>query len=584
MKNSAKTKPTQGELRRILAYVRPHRTYLLLGLLLALVQISLSLYAPVLTGLGVDLMIGKGRVDFDALWPILIRLAAVILLAAGAQWLMNFCINRVAFRTIRDIRVCALEKLEVVPLSLIDSHSQGDLLSRVVTDVEQISDGLIMGFTQLFTGVVTILGTLGFMLSISPLIALIVVFVTPLSLFVARFVARRTHAMFTLQSETRGELTALVDEMVGNQKLVKAFSYEDRAAARFDDINGRLRTASIRAIFFSSLTNPSTRFVNGVVYAFVGVFGALSAIAGRISVGQLACFLTYANQYTKPFNEISGVITELQNAFACARRTFELIDAEPEVSDEGLPELTASDGSVRFDHVFFAYNPETQKLIEDLNLDVPAGAKIAIVGPTGCGKTTLINLLMRFYDVNRGDIRLSGQPITGITRASLRAQYGMVLQETWLRAGTVRENIAYGRPDATDEEIAAAARAAYADGFIRRLPQGYDTYLSEDGGSLSAGQKQLLCIARVMLRLPPVLILDEATSSIDTRTELHIQQAFDKLTAGRTSFVVAHRLSTIQGADRILVMNAGRIIEQGRHEELLAKGGFYANLYNSQFA
>ena len=441
-----------------------------------------------------------------------------------------------------------------------------------------------MGFTQLFTGVVTILGTLGFMLSISPLIALIVVFVTPLSLFVARFVARRTHAMFTLQSETRGELTALVDEMVGNQKLVKAFSYEDRAAARFDDINGRLRTASIRAIFFSSLTNPSTRFVNGVVYAFVGVFGALSAIAGRISVGQLACFLTYANQYTKPFNEISGVITELQNAFACARRTFELIDAEPEVSDEGLPELTASDGSVRFDHVFFAYNPETQKLIEDLNLDVPAGAKIAIVGPTGCGKTTLINLLMRFYDVNRGDIRLSGQPITGITRASLRAQYGMVLQETWLRAGTVRENIAYGRPDATDEEIAAAARAAYADGFIRRLPQGYDTYLSEDGGSLSAGQKQLLCIARVMLRLPPVLILDEATSSIDTRTELHIQQAFDKLTAGRTSFVVAHRLSTIQGADRILVMNAGRIIEQGRHEELLAKGGFYANLYNSQFA
>ena len=584
MKNSAKTKPTQGELRRILAYVRPHRTYLLLGLLLALVQISLSLYAPVLTGRGVDLMIGKGRVDFDALWPILIRLAAVILLAAGAQWLMNLCINRVAFRTIRDIRVCALEKLEVVPLSLIDSHSQGDLLSRVVTDVEQISDGLIMGFTQLFTGVVTILGTLGFMLSISPLIALIVVFVTPLSLFVARFVARRTHAMFTLQSETRGELTALVDEMVGNQKLVKAFSYEDRAAARFDDINGRLRTASIRAIFFSSLTNPSTRFVNGVVYAFVGVFGALSAIAGRISVGQLACFLTYANQYTKPFNEISGVITELQNAFACARRTFELIDAEPEVSDEGLPELTASDGSVRFDHVFFAYNPETQKLIEDLNLDVPACAKIAIVGPTGCGKTTLINLLMRFYDVNRGDIRLSGQPITGITRASLRAQYGMVLQETWLRAGTVRENIAYGRPDATDEEIAAAARAAYADGFIRRLPQGYDTYLSEDGGSLSAGQKQLLCIARVMLRLPPVLILDEATSSIDTRTELHIQQAFDKLTAGRTSFVVAHRLSTIQGADRILVMNAGRIIEQGRHEELLAKGGFYANLYNSQFA
>ena len=584
MKKGAKTKPAQGELRRILAYVRPHRTYLLLGLLLALIQISLSLYAPVLTGRGVDLMLGRGRVDFDALWPILIRLAAVILLAAGAQWLMNLCINRVAFRTIRDIRVCALEKLEVVPLSLIDSHSQGDLLSRVVTDVEQISDGLIMGFTQLFTGIVTILGTLGFMLSISPLIALIVVLVTPLSLFVARFVARRTHAMFTLQSETRGELTALVDEMVGNQKLVKAFSYENRAAARFDDINGRLRTASIRAIFFSSLTNPSTRFVNGVVYAFVGVFGALSAIAGNISVGQLACFLTYANQYTKPFNEISGVITELQNAFACARRTFELIDAEPEVSDEGLPELTASDGSVRFDHVFFSYNPETQKLIEDLNLDVPAGAKIAIVGPTGCGKTTLINLLMRFYDVNRGSIRLSGQPVTGITRASLRAQYGMVLQETWLRAGTVRENIAYGRPEATDEEIAAAARAAYADGFIRRLPQGYDTYLSEDGGSLSAGQKQLLCIARVMLRLPPVLILDEATSSIDTRTELHIQQAFDKLTAGRTSFVVAHRLSTIQGADRILVMNAGRIIEQGRHEELLAKGGFYANLYNSQFA
>ncbi len=573
-----------GELRRILSFVRPHRASLLLGLLLALVYIALSLYAPVLTGRGVDLMLGPGRVDFDALMPILIRLAAVIVTAALAQWLMNLCINRVAFRTVRDIRIRALESLISVPLRLIDSHSQGDLLSRVVTDVEQISDGLILGFTQLFTGVVTILGTLGFMLSISPLIALIVVIVTPLSLFVARFVASRTHDMFARQSETRGELTALVDEMVGNQKVVRTFAYEDRAQTRFDEINGRLRTASIRAIFFSSLTNPSTRFVNSVVYAFVGVFGALSAIAGTISVGQLSCFLTYANQYTKPFNEISGVITELQNAIACARRTFAILDAEPETPDTGLPALTVSDGTVCFDHVFFSYDPEKKRLIEDLNLDVPAGAKIAIVGPTGCGKTTLMNLLMRFYDVNSGEIRLSGHPIDSITRASLRAQYGMVLQETWLKAGTVRENIAYGKPDATEEEIVAAAKAAYADGFIRRLPQGYDTVLAEDGGSLSAGQKQLLCIARVMLCLPPILILDEATSSIDTRTEMHIQHAFDRMTAGRTSFVVAHRLSTIREADRILAMKDGQIVEQGRHEELLAKGGFYADLYNSQFA
>ncbi len=573
-----------GELRRILSFVRPHRASLLLGLLLALVYIALSLYAPVLTGRGVDLMLGPGRVDFDALMPILLRLAVVIVTAALAQWLMNLCINRVAFRTVRDIRIRALESLISVPLRLIDSHSQGDLLSRVVTDVEQISDGLILGFTQLFTGVVTILGTLGFMLSISPLIALIVVIVTPLSLFVARFVASRTHDMFARQSETRGELTALVDEMVGNQKVVRTFAYEDRAQTRFDEVNGRLRTASIRAIFFSSLTNPSTRFVNSVVYAFVGVFGALSAISGTISVGQLSCFLTYANQYTKPFNEISGVITELQNAIACARRTFAILDAEPETPDTGLPALTASDGTVRFDHVFFSYDPEKKRLIEDLNLDVPAGAKIAIVGPTGCGKTTLMNLLMRFYDVNSGEIRLSGHPIDSITRASLRAQYGMVLQETWLKAGTVRENIAYGKPDATEEEIIAAAKAAYADGFIRRLPQGYDTVLSEDGGSLSAGQKQLLCIARVMLCLPPILILDEATSSIDTRTEMHIQHAFDRMTAGRTSFVVAHRLSTIREADRILAMKDGHIVEQGRHEELLAKGGFYADLYNSQFA
>lgn len=573
-----------GELRRILSFVRPHRASLLLGLLLALVYIALSLYAPVLTGRGVDLMLGPGHVDFDALMPILLRLAVVIVTAALAQWLMNLCINRVAFRTVRDIRIRALESLISVPLRLIDSHSQGDLLSRVVTDVEQISDGLILGFTQLFTGVVTILGTLGFMLSISPLIALIVVIVTPLSLFVARFVASRTHDMFARQSETRGELTALVDEMVGNQKVVRTFAYEDRAQTRFDEINGRLRTASIRAIFFSSLTNPSTRFVNSVVYAFVGVFGALSAISGTISVGQLSCFLTYANQYTKPFNEISGVITELQNAMACARRTFAILDAEPETPDTDLPTLTASDGTVRFDHVFFSYDPEKKRLIEDLNLDVPAGAKIAIVGPTGCGKTTLMNLLMRFYDVNSGEIRLSGHPIDSITRASLRAQYGMVLQETWLKAGTVRENIAYGKPDATEEEIVAAAKAAYADGFIRRLPQGYDTVLSEDGGSLSAGQKQLLCIARVMLCLPPILILDEATSSIDTRTEMHIQHAFDRMTAGRTSFVVAHRLSTIREADRILAMKDGHIVEQGRHEELLAKGGFYADLYNSQFA
>ena len=573
-----------GELRRILAFVRPHRLFLILGLLLALVHIALSLYAPVLTGDGIDLMLGAGRVDFTSLWPVLVRLAVVIALAAVAQWLMNLCINRVAFRTVRDIRVRALEQLESVPLKTIDAHSQGDLLSRVVTDVEQISDGLIMGFTQLFTGVVTIAGTLGFMLSINPLITLIVVFVTPLSLFVAKFVARKTHAMFTLQSETRGELTAVVDEMVGNQKLVKAFSYEARAEATFGEINERLRTCSVRAIFFSSLTNPSTRFVNGVVYAAVGVVGAFSAISGRISVGQLSCFLSYANQYTKPFNEISGVVTERLGARASARRTFEIIDAEPEVSDSGLPALTDSDGSVSFEHVYFSYDPEKLRLIEDLNLSVSPGAKIAIVGPTGCGKTTLINLLMRFYDVDSGCIRLSGHAVTEITRASLRAQYGMVLQETWLRAGTVRENIAYGRPDATDEEIVAAAKAAFAHSFIKRLPQGYDTYLSEDGGSLSAGEKQLLCIARVMLRLPPILILDEATSSIDTRTEIHIQRAFDKMTEGRTSFVVAHRLSTIRNADRILVMNAGRIVEQGRHDELLANGGFYAQLYNSQFA
>ena len=576
-------------IRRILSYTRPCRKELLGMLLFALIGTGLSLFVPILIGKAVDCVVAVHEVDFPQLWKIIIVLALTIAVSALFQWLMSLCTNRLAAHTIRDLRCDLFSHLQRVPLRYIDGQARGDLIGRAVSDMEIISDGFLQAFTQFVTGIFTILGTLIFMLTINVRITILVVILTPISLLVAAKITQMSRSSYLKSSDARGALGGLVEEMIGSQKVVKAFTYEKRAEERFDAYNTELQQTGAKATFFGSITNPVTRFVNALIYAAVGVCGALAAtgnvpLIGVITVGQLASFLTYANQYTKPFNEISGVITELQNAFACARRTFELIDAEPEVSDEGLPELTASDGSVRFDHVFFAYNPETQKLIEDLNLDVPAGAKIAIVGPTGCGKTTLINLLMRFYDVNRGDIRLSGQPITGITRASLRAQYGMVLQETWLRAGTVRENIAYGRPDATDEEIAAAARAAYADGFIRRLPQGYDTYLSEDGGSLSAGQKQLLCIARVMLRLPPVLILDEATSSIDTRTELHIQQAFDKLTAGRTSFVVAHRLSTIQGADRILVMNAGRIIEQGRHEELLAKGGFYANLYNSQFA
>lgn len=570
-------------LKRLLSFTRPYLSHLALALFFAVVGVSMTLYAPVLTGRAIDLVAGKGAVDFQALKKILEALAGVVATAALSQWLMGLCTNKITYLTVRDIRVKAFDRLQKVPLRFVDTMPHGDILSRVAVDAEQVADGLLMGFTQLFTGIVTIFGTIGFMAVINVKITLLVVFVTPLSLFVANFIAKRTFKFFKVQSETRGEMTALINETVGNLKLVKAFGYEEKSREKFEEINARLQNCGVKALFFSSITNPCTRFVNGVVYTLVGIVGALSAVAGVLSVGQLSCFLSYANQYTKPFNEISGVIAELQSALASAKRLFEIIDATPETPDaEDAVILRRTDGTVDLEHVYFSYVPEI-KLIEDLSLNVKAGQKIAIVGKTGCGKTTLINLLMRFYDVNAGSISVSKTNVEEMTRDSLRAQFGMVLQETWLKSGTVRENIAYGKPDASDYEIVSAAVAAHADGFIKRLPDGYDTVIGEDGGSLSQGQKQLLCIARAMLSLPSMLILDEATSSIDTRTEIYVQKAFDEMMKGRTSFVVAHRLSTIRRADLILVMDSGRIVERGTHAELLEKGGFYANLHNSQF-
>ena len=574
----------KSTLRKVLRYIRRYWGYLGASIILAAVTVALTLYLPILIGQAVDRIVGKGAVDFAGIFVILRKMADIIGLTAVAQWVMNACNNKITYNVIRDIRTEAFEKIEKLPLKYLDAHSYGEIVSRVIADVDQFADGLLMGFTQFFTGIVTIFGTLIFMLTISVRITVAVVVITPVSLFVASFIAKKTFSMFKLQSETRGEQTAFIEEMVGNQKVVQAFSHEDEALEKFDEINERLQKYSLRAIFFSSITNPSTRFVNSLVYATVGVVGAFTAIAGGISVGQLSSLLSYANQYTKPFNEISGVITELQNALACAGRVIELIEEDAEVPDaEDAVDLEHANGKVELSHVYFSYVPE-QKLIEDFNLSVKPGQRVAIVGPTGCGKTTLINLLMRFYDVNSGTIKVSDIPLQQLTRKSLRDNYGMVLQETWLRSGSIRDNIAMGKPDATDEEIIAAAKASHAHGFIKRLPEGYDTVIAEDGGNLSQGQKQLLCIARVMLCLPPMLILDEATSSIDTRTEIKIQNAFAKMMQGRTSFIVAHRLSTIREADIILVMKDGSIIEQGNHEELLEKNGFYAKLYNSQFA
>ena len=574
----------KSTLRKVLRYIRRYWGYLGASIILAAVTVALTLYLPILIGQAVDRIVGKGAVDFAGIFVILRKMAVIIGLTAVAQWMMNACNNKITYNVIRDIRTKAFDKIEKLPLKYLDAHSYGEIVSRVIADVDQFADGLLMGFTQFFTGIVTIFGTLIFMLTISVRITVAVVVITPVSLFVASFIAKKTFSMFKLQSETRGEQTAFIEEMVGNQKVVQAFSHEDEALEKFDEINERLQKYSLRAIFFSSITNPSTRFVNSLVYATVGVVGAFSAIAGGISVGQLSSLLSYANQYTKPFNEISGVITELQNALACAGRVIELIEEDAEVPDaEDAVDLEHANGKVELSHVYFSYVPE-QKLIEDFNLSVKPGQRVAIVGPTGCGKTTLINLLMRFYDVNSGTIKVSDIPLQQLTRKSLRDNYGMVLQETWLRSGSIRDNIAMGKPDATDEEIIAAAKASHAHGFIKRLPEGYDTVIAEDGGNLSQGQKQLLCIARVMLCLPPMLILDEATSSIDTRTEIKIQNAFAKMMQGRTSFIVAHRLSTIREADIILVMKDGSIIEQGNHEELLEKNGFYAKLYNSQFA
>ena len=570
-------------LKRVIQLIKPYGFYVAASLVLSVVTVVLTLYAPVLVGDGVDYIVEKGNVDFAALYPIMRKLAVVVLLTAVAQWFMNLCNNHITYHVVYTIRVKAFDKLERLPLSYIDSHQHGDVISRIVADVDQFSDGLLMGFTQLFSGLVTIVGTLLFMLAINIKITLVVVIITPVSLLVASYIAKKTYDMFHLQSQTRGKMTSYVEEMVSGQKVVQAFGYEERAKEQFDKINEDLAYCSLRAIFFSSITNPATRFVNGLVYAGVGITGAYFALRGLISVGQLSMFLSYANQYTKPFNEISGVITELQNALACAARVLELIDEEPETADaEDAYVLENAKGEMTLEHVAFSYVPE-QKLITDLNLSVKQGQRIAIVGPTGCGKSTLINLLMRFYDVKEGKIIIDGKESRDITRDSLRKNFGMVLQETWLKAGTIWENIAYGMPDATKEQVIEAAKAAHAHSFIKRMPKGYDTVIAEDGGNLSQGQKQLLCIARVMLTLPPMLILDEATSSIDTRTELRIQKAFDKMMKGRTSFIVAHRLSTIKEADVILVMKDGNIIEQGNHEELLAAEGFYANLYAAQF-
>ena len=569
-------------IREVLRYIRRYRLLLALSILLAAVSVALTLYIPILVGRAVDCMVGVGAIDRTGLAENAVRIAVAACAVALTQWLMTTIHNRITFEVVRDIRDEAYRKIGTLPLSFIDSHSHGEIVSRVIADADQFADGLLMGFSQLFTGVVTILGTLGFMLSIHPLITLVVVVLTPLSLFVASFIAKRTYAMFRKQSEVRGEQTAFINEMINGEKVVMAFSKEGDVVETFDEINGRLTKYALQATFFSSLVNPTTRFVNNIVYAAVCLAGAFSVLTGTMTVGGLTSFLSYANQYTKPFNEISGVVTELQNALACAARVFELLDAEDQVPEAENAKVLETDGHVELKDVSFRYLPD-RPLIEGLNLDVKPGQRIAIVGPTGCGKTTLINLLMRFYDVNGGSIEVAGNDIRSLTRASLRGSYGMVLQETWLRAGTVRENIAYGKPDATEEEIVAAAKAAHADSFIRRLPKGYDTVIAEDGGNISQGQKQLLCIARVMLCLPPMLILDEATSSIDTRTEVRIQAAFARMMQGRTSFIVAHRLSTIREADVILVMKDGHIVEQGDHDTLLAQGGFYAKLYNSQF-
>lgn len=582
--NNQLEKKNQDTMKKVFKLIRPYMHYLILSLIFAAISVALTLYAPILSGNAIDLILSKGHVDFAGVFQILKKYAVVIILTGVAQWLMNLCNNKITYQVVKDVRIRAFAKLQELPLKYIDSHQYGETISRIITDVEQFSDGLLMGFSQLFTGIVTIVGTLLFMLTINVKISLVVILITPVSLFVASFIAKRTYTMFKAQSEKRAEMTSLINEMVGNQKVVQAFGYGSRALERFDEINADLQKVSLRAIFFSSITNPSTRFVNGLVYAGVGITGALSAIRGYISVGQLSCFLSYANQYTKPFNEISSVITELQNAAACARRVFDFIEETPEIPDyEQAVDLQQADGSLELKEVSFSYRKDVP-LLQHLNLQVKPGQKIAIVGPTGCGKTTLINLLMRFYDIDAGQIIVSGHDIQEIKRDSLRENFGMVLQETWLKSGTVAENIAYGREGTSREEIIAAAKAAHAHSFIKRMPEGYDTMIQEEGGNLSQGQKQLLCIARVMLNLPPMLILDEATSSIDTRTEIRIQKAFHQMMEGRTSFIVAHRLSTIREADVILVMKDGNIIEQGTHDELLQAGGFYKHLYESQFA
>ncbi len=583
-KAKAKLTPEQRKatLTRVLHKIRPYSLFVVCSLIVAAVSVAAQLYIPILCGDAIDLMLGKGNVDFAGVGRIIVEVLVVAVVAAFAQWLLSVCNNRITFSVSRDLRNEALRKIQTLPLSYLDSHPSGDIVSRMVADVDTFADGLLMGFTQLFSGVLTILGTLLFMLSENVVITLVVVCITPLSLLVASFLAKRSYKYFQGQSSVRGEQTALVNEMIEGQKVVQAFGHEAESLDAFDEVNGRLQNVSLKAIFFSSMTNPATRFVNNIVYAGVGLVGALYAVRGGITIGQLSVFLNYANQYTKPFNEISGVVTELQNALACAARVFELLDADDQIPEAENAAVLQPDGHVQLEDVSFRYLPD-RPLIEGLSLDVKPGQRIAIVGPTGCGKTTLINLLMRFYDVNGGAIKVSGTDIRSVTRASLRGSYGMVLQDTWLRAGTVRENIAYGKPDATLDEVVAAAKAAHADSFIRRLPDGYDTVIAEDGGNISQGQKQLLCIARVMLCLPPMLILDEATSSIDTRTEVRIQKAFARMMQGRTSFIVAHRLSTIREADVILVMKDGRIVEQGNHDELLAAGGFYAKLYNSQF-
>ena len=577
----------KNTIKRVLQFIKPYRIYVYLSLFFAFLTVVTTLYAPIITGDAIDFIVDRGKVDFSGLKPLLFRFFIVIMLTAVTQWIMSLCNNRITYRVVKDIRIQVFERLNHLPLKYIDNRQYGEVVSRVINDVDQFSEGLLMGFTQLFTGVITILGTLLFMLSVNIKITLVVVLITPISLFAASFIAKKTYHMFRLQSESRGDMTALVEEMIGNQKIVQAFGYEDDAMRHFYKINEELSGYSLRAIFFSSITNPATRFINGLVYAGVGIVGAFIVVSGGISVGQLSCFLSYANQYTKPFNEISGVITEVQNAIACAARVFELLDEpveEPDIENAVIltKEETVKKSNISLKHVKFSYDNETP-LIKDLNLEVKKGQRVAIVGPTGCGKSTLINLLMRFYDIDDGSIAINGTSIYKITRDSLRNNYGMVLQETWLKSGTIAENIAYGKPEAAREEIIEAAKACYAHSFIRRMPEGYDTVIGEDGGNLSQGQKQLLCIARVMLEIPPMLILDEATSSIDTRTEIQVQNAFAKLMEGRTSFVVAHRLSTIKEADVILVMKDGDIIEQGNHKSLMEKGGFYTELYNSRY-